>query len=272
MSYIQYEVDGKLWERVVEPCDRCGGAGYSDIYSWKVNGGTCFKCGGSGKQVVERRVLTEKEKEQRAKAKIRRDEKARLADELKRAETFAKRNEDFKKEKFFGVDTLYAVTLDNTYNIRETLKEQGARWSGSFQRWCFTVEQEQYPTVTVKFEDVTFTNEFDTYEMIDKCADVVSKMIRSGAEEVVSKHIGSVGERMSFEVTVKGWSSYDTQFGTSYIYRMVDVDGNAVVWFTSNCDLDTDSTYTMMAKIKEHGEYNGVAQTVITRPTKIVQK
>jgi hypothetical protein len=37
------------------------------------------------------------------------------------------------------------------------------------------------------------------------------------------------------------------------------------VWFTSKQDFTIGETYTMDFTVKEHKEYNGIKQTVITR-------
>lgn len=269
---VEFEVNGKLWERVSEPCDRCGGKGYSTEHSWMVNGGTCFKCGGSGKQMVERRILSPKEIEQRAKAKVRRDEKASIEREAQRKANIIRNNENFKKDKFFGAETLHVVSMDNTFTIKEELRSQGARWSGSFQRWCFTTAQEEYATVEIAFEDVVIVNEFGGYEMIDNCKDAVTKMVHPNEPIIESNYVGNIGDRLSLELTVERIHSFEGAFGETYIYNMVDAEGNIFVWFTGSGNLTRGLTYTMMAKIKDQSEYEDVKQNIITRPTKIVIK
>ena len=74
-------------------------------------------------------------------------------------------------------------------------------------------------------------------------------------------------------------SNYYTE--TAHIYTLADADGNCYVWKTANPmkaerwegDDLIEETYaepgdkvTMRATVKEHGEYRGVKQTVITRP------
>lgn len=111
----------------------------------------------------------------------------------------------------------------------------------------------------------------------------------------MSKHVGSVGQRISVEVTLVNNYSYESSFGfssqTHYIYTMQDAEGNVYVWKTTNAlvfghDENVDcvrkgDTMNICGTVKEHGEYNGVKQTVLTRckysliahaPDKVAQK
>ena len=74
----QFEKNGKIWERTAEPCPRCGGSGRYPSFEYQ---GVCLKCMGDGFFISERRVLTDKEKAQRERAKARKAEKK--AQELK---------------------------------------------------------------------------------------------------------------------------------------------------------------------------------------------
>jgi len=83
-------------------------------------------------------------------------------------------------------------------------------------------------------------------------------------EHPESHHIGSIGERLTFKVNeIVCLTSYYTEYGLNYFYRIVDGDGNIYVWSTSKC-LDGDYT-TVIGTVKKHDEYNGEKQTVLTR-------
>ena len=89
-----------------------------------------------------------------------------------------------------------------------------------------------------------------------------------------SEHIGQVGSRMTFEGMIKSVTTffrrrvsyYDS--GVGYLTR-VSVDGNEVVYFGQLGE--KGDTVKFVATVKEHGEYNGRKQTVVSRP-KIVQQ
>jgi hypothetical protein len=56
-----------------------------------------------------------------------------------------------------------------------------------------------------------------------------------------------------------------------YLYRFVDANENVLVWFTGNMlDADTreffeNTVYNGDVSVKEHSEYKGIKQTVLTR-------
>lgn len=84
-----------------------------------------------------------------------------------------------------------------------------------------------------------------------------------------SEHVGTVGQRMTFEGVIKSvttferrrFSYYDS--GVGYLTR-VSVDGNEVVYFGQLGE--KGATVKFVATVKEHGEYNGRKQTVVSRP------
>jgi len=104
-----------------------------------------------------------------------------------------------------------------------------------------------------------------------------------------SNHIGVVGERQQFELKVVGVYEYDKpkfhyhDSSVGYITVMEDDAGNRVVYMNQLSEKGEDDygcetwrtaskgdTVLFMAKVKTHGERDGVKQTVVQRPTKIV--
>lgn len=95
----------------------------------------------------------------------------------------------------------------------------------------------------------------------------------------MSEYIGTIGERITRDVVLVGRFSYQKRFGfssqTNYIYTMQDADGNVFVWrttrildFAVNDELDfirKGDTMQITGTVKEHSEYKGTKQTVLTR-------
>lgn len=104
-------------------------------------------------------------------------------------------------------------------------------------------------------------------------------------------YLGTIGERITAQVTLKGIYEYDAHFAytttTHYIYNMQDADGNVIVWksttimgFETN-DKNGDWWYSIKkgdvieitGRVKEHSEYKGTKQTVIQRAkVKLIEK
>ena len=108
------------------------------------------------------------------------------------------------------------------------------------------------------------------------------KKAQREAEKAKSQYIGSVGDKITVTVTLMFEASYDTKFGTTYIYSFRDDEGNTLVWkTTSSMVLDEydargyvifvqkGDKVTFSATIKDHTEYKGEKQTVIQRVRKI---
>lgn len=99
---------------------------------------------------------------------------------------------------------------------------------------------------------------------------IEAEMERKATAEKVNEHVGTVGERVELTLKVTGLRSWDGDWGTTTLHRFEDGDGRLVVWFGSRGQIAGEGeTVTARWKIKEHSEYKGRRQTVVTRPTKI---
>lgn len=87
-------------------------------------------------------------------------------------------------------------------------------------------------------------------------------------------HIGTVGKRI--EITAKLACRYEFSgyYGDTYLYKFEDETGNVLTWKTSTILSLTGEkndyprkgdVVTFKATVKEHGEYKGQDQTVISR-------
>jgi len=80
-----------------------------------------------------------------------------------------------------------------------------------------------------------------------------------------SQHFGAVKERPTLTLTVLSVFANDGAWGTTHIHKMLTEDGNMVTWFSSSDRLDVGAKYTGKATIKDHKEYKGTKETVVTR-------
>ena len=86
-------------------------------------------------------------------------------------------------------------------------------------------------------------------------------------QEIVSNHVGAVGEFIETVVTVKSIRAVGQgYYGTTYQTRMVDADGNIIIYWGVMKDtsvIDGEFKIKLRAKVKEHGEYKVVNQTIV---------
>lgn len=101
--------------------------------------------------------------------------------------------------------------------------------------------------------------------IIDRAA---RKAERLAHDKVTSKHVGTVGKREVFTLNVERIITLDGDYGISYINLCRDADGNIVVYKGTQYWGDKP-VVVVKATVKEHGEREGVAQTVIQRPAAV---
>ena len=89
---------------------------------------------------------------------------------------------------------------------------------------------------------------------------------KARAEQAGSDWIGTPGQKLEVEATYQGGPVFETQWGTMYIHRFVDDDGNVIIWKTGKrLDLAEGDMAVITGKVKAHDTYRGIRQTVLTR-------
>lgn len=84
--------------------------------------------------------------------------------------------------------------------------------------------------------------------------------------KLISNHVGSIKERKIFDLIFKHDYDFMGHYGASYKYIFEDDNGNVLVWGTSNKqNLSRGQKYSVKGTIKDHSEFKGIKQTVLTR-------
>ena len=79
-------------------------------------------------------------------------------------------------------------------------------------------------------------------------------------------YVGEIGKRLDIDIaSVECVTSFPTDYGMMRIYRFETVNGDILVWKTSNFIEDTDKVTKVKATIKKHNEYKDEKQTEINR-------
>ena len=86
------------------------------------------------------------------------------------------------------------------------------------------------------------------------------------ADAATSAHVGEIGKRQQFDLTVRFVVTLQGQYGTSYINICNDAAGNVIVYKGTRCLGDKGAAVAVVATVKDHGERDGVRQTIIARP------
>jgi hypothetical protein len=244
---------GKQYVRLSDSCSRCGGSG---IWHYGPYGGTCFKCNGSGREVIEARWYSDKERaamDAQAEARAEKARQAKEMEELRRAGA-----------EYNGFQNGYVIVIyGETYSVKDELKSAGARFNYGLG-WYFSNEAD----VPSKFVEQSLRI---TWEMVSRENKIMSdidikEIVKNAIPKPISNsdYMGEVGKRirgLELEV-VKFWEGPGY-----YIHTMEDTFGNVYVWMTSARALEKGTVVRLDATVKKHEEYQGVKQTHLTRPS-----
>ena len=89
------------------------------------------------------------------------------------------------------------------------------------------------------------------------------------AKRIESNYFGEIGNRYKDKVIqdLTIITSWESQFGTTYVYKITLEDNSVLVWKTTNClYLEDDQRFDKITfTVKEHKEYKNEKQTEITR-------
>lgn len=242
--------EGRKYVRVREACGRCGGSG---IWSYGPYGGTCFACRGAGHRVLEVRWYTDKERAAQDRQAEKRAE-ARVQRQLERDAY------EHGAEYNGFTDGFVIAVLGNTYEIKDELKAAGAKFTRGLG-WHFDSKEKvpaQYADRTrmIMWEDASTDGRIKSVEELER-------LVAVAAPTDCSIHMFTVGERVR-GLTLKVYKVWE---GPGYtMHTLVDDDNNVYLWTTSSRSIAVDAQVTMDVTIKEHTEYKGVKQTVLTRP------
>ena len=94
-------------------------------------------------------------------------------------------------------------------------------------------------------------------------------------EKKQSEWQGEIKKRQDWVLTFKYDYEYQNDFGVGYIYYFEDDNGNIFKWFTGNglymlteegyLNVEKEDKIVLIGTVKNHDEYKGIKQTVLTR-------
>ena len=272
-----YEKNGKLYVNASCKCDRC----VKGVFVCRVEngqpvphpyaGGVCFACGGSGIQRKEIRLYTDAEYERMEKANKKAKEKRRAEQEERMKREFAHKKKIWLETNGFNENEETYIVLGNSFPIKDQLKEAGFHFNGTLKRWMKgepTGIPQDYKGEIIKLHSSSLV-EYSAWgegHFLSEAKKIVDDMEKELIPEEPSEWIGEVGKRITFTVSLVRVHSFQNYYGISNVYNFKDEAGNEITWF-SKVDLQKDigDVFKLTATVKDHSEYNGRKQTIITR-------
>lgn len=122
---------------------------------------------------------------------------------------------------------------------------------------------------------VAWTKEYSEYRDIALLASFVNVYLKDIADRAANnnEYVGNVGDKITItdvknikSLYVKDNSRYSYYAESSTVWQIIDGEGHTYIWTTSsNISNDTRVAKEIVATVKEHKDYKGTKQTVITR-------
>ena len=262
---------GKMVVRVRMKCPRCCGSG-NFLYN-QVDGAMCYGCRGAGYVIDEVRAYTEKEYNAMKRANERAKERkleAKAAKEKDLIDNAAKYKHEIALKKGFNEDEkIFIVYGGDTYSIKNSLKEQGARFDPVLKWYVSTPIDlpEGYKLCEVSFDEI-----YD-YTAITKWATFKSDVEKILSEKMIPEEVpntdfypAAVKDRVKFGmVKLTAVRGFEGAYGYTHIYTF-SLDNYVFVWMTTKTlDLSVNDCVSLTGTIKDFNKYEGINQTILNR-------
>jgi len=279
---MKTDKNGTKYYHIRCSCAKCGGTGMIDYYR-PVNGGVCFDCDGSGINEYDMKEYTPEYEAKLAEQRKKRAEK-KLAEERKHA---AEKNAKFFEMNGFTPEGKTYFVLGNTYDIKEQLKAQGAKWDNLSRHWHMPTQPEGLETFEVSVDEMYYADAAGVYDwrnwmgfheaeednMTHYAYKIEEAENNKKVRESTSKHVGQVGDKITLNVIYVHTASWENAYGgwlnhssVTNLHAFKDDEGNVYVWKTANyIEAEYGDTLIIQGTVKDHSEYNGIPQTVLTR-------
>lgn len=179
------------------------------------------------------------------------------------------KTEWLEKHGFSAEGLTYCVFGDNTYAIKDWLKEQGCKYIPQLG-WHSPVPLDVpagYGMISFDFDELMKWDE--TKGVAGFYADAEARVkgaIRAAQGPSLSEYMGEVGERLRNLTAIfacgRGFSG---RYGWTNIYTF-KIGENVLTWFTATeIDFEEGQPVILTGTVKKHEEYQGVKTTQLSR-------
>lgn len=249
---------------VLEPCGRCYENGTITAFMHVLDG-VCFACTGRGysknlgtvenaTKVMKRRAASAKRAAEKAAAKAQ----AFIAAREAKYTEWAQANPEIAAALAVRYDAAYAAPEGATERDRENLYWEHI---GNLSR--------DERTLTDLATDAKNAYGSLTEGQMRMVTDILARIDAKATKAQASHHIGQIGEKVTVTGTVSFTKVIDGYYGSKVLVKVEDGTGGTAVMFTTAqwaWEAAQGDAITVTGIVKDHDEYEGVAQTVLNRP------
>lgn len=252
----------RTYTKTTYECPKCGGRGYLDYYS-HVEGGICFLCNGSGRYGQTSTYIV------RTEAYHNKMEAKRIARQRAKAEDL---NKELFEKNGLSEDGKAYIVMGNTYQIKEELKEEGARYHKALN-WYFSRPEEGYKTIeieVVEYDEETHIAKMKDYIDLEYIVKEKKEEAERKENEGKTEYAGEIKQKISANVILEKHIQHYERYGYEpqlvNLYIMRDSDNHVFTWNTQkNIEVEEGKALRVSGTIKALKEYRGMKQTVLTR-------
>lgn len=96
----------------------------------------------------------------------------------------------------------------------------------------------------------------------EKAAEIAARK----AIEQASQYVGEIKDKLTVEASnFTCITTLYSQYGETYVYKWNDENNNIFVWYASNPVEEPEKVVRVKGTVKDHSEYRGAKQTILTR-------
>jgi hypothetical protein len=154
--------------------------------------------------------------------------------------------------------TSFAVQSPYNREFAYAARLFGGDWNRTSKVWEFSARYTRESIVSLVsrfYPDATFADALPVPEALPSVPD--------------AGFYGAIGDTVTLSLEITKTVDFNGQYGASRLHCMKDASGHVFTWYAATARYETGQTVRLMGKIKNHNEYKGTSQTVLTRCKKI---
>lgn len=174
-----------------------------------------------------------------------------------------------KKNGFDTNGLTWCIFGDNTFIIKDQLKEMGCKFS-PILKWHSPIKLDlpiEYKMIPISFNDIMEWDEKQNNAFFfENAKEKIEQKFREIKGPNLSEFIGEIGERLYNKIVIlKTIYSFNSKFGLTNIYTFVN-GNNQLVWFTTKkLKIKKGDILDLTGTVMAHKEFKGIKTTQLNR-------
>lgn len=163
----------------------------------------------------------------------------------------------------------YCIFGEDTYSIKEWLKEQGCKFHPYLKWHCDRPLDLPvgYGMISFSFDEICVWDE-DAGQAwyLEKSKEIIERRIKEAEGPSLSEYVGEVGERLrNLTAIFKSTRGFSGKYGWTNIHTF-QIGEDILVWFTAkDLDLEKGQIVDLTGTVKKHEEFREVKTTQLSR-------